>query len=245
MMVTMFFQKVNIICLHLTGVLFIAATLSACSTAPEKQYQDPFEDVNRKVHAFNEGFDEFLLVPATKGYKAVTPRPVELGLRNAFSNLFYPRVFISHFLQGEGGKGLEGMTRFIMNSTFGLAGLIDISTDMGLEKQQDDFGQVFARWGFGSGPYIVAPIFGSYTMRQGLGDIAATPTNPTYYINDDTLKWAIRGGIILDRSAQILEERKLVRGDKYLFMRDAYLQQRKYLIEGAPKGGKDPFLDDF
>ena len=228
-----------------SGVFLLAMSVSGCSTAPEKQYQDPLEGMNRKVHAFNEGFDEFLLMPATQGYKAITPRPVELGLRNAFANLLYPRVFLSYFLQGEPGKGIEGMTRFIMNSTFGMGGLIDVSDGMGLEKQENDFGQVFADWGFGSGPYIVAPFLGSYTMRQALGDVAASPTNATFYIDDDTAKWSIRAGIMLDMSAQLMEERDMIRGDKYLFMRDAYLQNRKYLIEGVPEGGKDPFLDDF
>lgn len=229
-----------------TGVLLaLMFSLSGCSTAPEKQYQDPLEGMNRKIHAFNEGFDEFLLMPATKGYKAITPHPVEQGLRNAFSNLLSPRIFLSYFLQGKPGKGLEGMSRFVMNSTFGLGGLIDVSEGMGVAKQENDFGQVFAQWGFGSGPYVVMPLFGSYTMRHGLGDLAASPTNATFYINDDAVKWGLRGGIMLDMSAQMMEQRDLVRGDKYLFMRDAYLQNREYLIEGEPENGDDPFLNDF
>ena len=220
--------------------------ITGCSTAPEKQYQDPLESMNRKIFAFNEGFDEFLLMPATKGYKAITPGPVEQGLRNAFANLLYPRVFMSDFLQGNFGPGLEGVSRFVMNSTFGLAGLIDVSKGMGLDKKENDFGQVFAQWGFGSGPYLVAPILGSYTMRHGLGDIAATPTNPSFYIDNSTAKWAIRGGILLDFSAQMMEQRKMVSGDKYLFMRDAYLQNRKFLIEGdSASNGDDPFLDGY
>lgn len=240
-MFRLFSRQVKVIISTFACVLLF----SGCSTAPEKQYQDPFEDVNRKLYKFNEYFDEFLLIPATKGYKAVTPKPVEEGLRNAFSNLFYPQVFISYFLQGKPGKGFEGVSRFVMNSTFGLAGLIDISSDMGLEKEKNDFGQVFAQWGFGSGPYLVVPLFGSYTLRHGLGNMSSNVTNPTFYMEDSTLKWSIRTGVMLDLSAQNIEERELVKGDKYLFMRDAYLQNRKFLIEDDTSDGSDPFLDDF
>ena len=230
---------------RLIMVFIFTGTLAGCSTAPEKQYQDPLEGMNRKIFAFNEGFDKFLLMPATTGYKAITPKPVEQGLRNAFANLLYPRVFLSDFLQGDFGAGTEGMSRFVMNSTFGLGGLIDVSKGMGLEKKENDFGQVFADWGFGSGPYLVAPIIGSYTMRHGAGDVAAIPSSPAFYIDNNTATWAIRGGILLDISAQLMEEREMVRGDKYLFRRDAYLQHREFLIEGDTSNGNDPFLGDF
>ena len=219
--------------------------LVGCSTAPEKQFQDPYEGFNRKVYSFNEGFDDFILEPVSRGYKFVTPDPVEKGVSNFFSNLFYPRVFLSALLQGKPGEAVEGLSRFVMNSTFGLAGLIDVATDMGLEKKNNDFGQTFAQWGFGSGPYLVLPIVGSYTARHGFGELAATPTSPLFHIEDNTTQLALTGGLVIDRSAQLLEEREFVTGDKYLFQRDAYLQKRRFLVEGPQAPADDPFLAEF
>ncbi len=218
--------------------------LVACSTAPEKQYQDPLESANRVVYGFNQQLDNFVFKPVAQGYRFLTPRPVELGVRNFFANLFYPTVFINQFLQGKPGLGVEGMSRFVFNSTLGLGGLIDISTKMGMPAHDEDFGQTFAKWGVGSGPFLMVPVFGAYTMRDGLGDIIATRTNPMFYIENDALKYGLFGGVLIDRSAALLEARELVTGDKYLFTRDAYLQKRKFLVSDGSLDEEDPFLDD-
>lgn len=218
--------------------------LAACSTAPEKQYQDPYENINRKVYGFNENVDKYLLKPVAKGYKFVTPDPIEKGVHNFFANLFYPTVFINSFLQGKADEGFQGLNRFVFNSTLGLGGLIDISKDMGLEPREEDFGQTFAKWGFGSGPFLMVPVLGAYTMRDGAGDIVALPTNPGYWVDDSDIKLGLSIGVTVDRSAELLEARELVTGDRYLFVRDAYLQRRKHLIMDGAVSEKDPFLDE-
>ena len=116
-----------------TAFTVIAVLLTGCSTVSDKQYLDPFENTNRGVHAFNEGFDEVVLTPVSKAYVAVTPDPVEKGVSNFFDNLGYPSVVLNQFLQGKVGDGFEGIGRFGINSTLGLFGLFDVATEMGLE----------------------------------------------------------------------------------------------------------------
>lgn len=235
-------------CLQVSKKVFLTVAsvvlLAACSTAPEKQYQDPYENVNRKIYQFNEHLDRFILKPVAQGYKFITPKPVEQGVRNFFANLFYPTVFINAFLQGKADEGFEGLNRFVFNSTFGLGGLIDISKDMGLQPREEDFGQTFAKWGFGSGPFIMTPVFGAYTMRDGIGDIVAAPTNPGYWVESGDVKLGLLIGATVDRSAMFLDARDLVTGDKYLFVRDTYLQRRKHLIADGAYTDEDPFLDE-
>ena len=222
-----------------------ALIVAGCSTAPEKQYKDPFEGVNRKMHAANEVIDQFILHPAAKGYRAVTPNFVEERVHNFFMNLLYPTVFINSFLQGKTKEGFEGLNRFVFNSTLGLGGIHDVATDMGLKPTEEDFGQTFAKWGFGSGPYIVVPVLGGYTLRDGIGDVVASPTNPGYWVEDSDVKLALMIGVTLDRSAQLIAARKMISGDRYLFVRDAYLQRRRYLIaDGETTEEADPFLDE-
>lgn len=221
-----------------------AVLIAGCSTAPEKQYQDPLEGFNRKVYGFNEVVDKYVLKPVAQGYKFVTPDPVEERVHNFFVNLLYPTVFINSFLQGKHDEGFQGLNRFVFNSTLGLGGIHDVASDMGLKPTEEDFGQTFAKWGFGSGPYIVVPILGGYTMRDGIGDIAALPTNPGYWVQDSDVKLGLMIGVTVDRSAQLLEARKLVNGDKYLFVRDAYLQRRRHLIADGEAPEEDPFLND-
>lgn len=226
-------------------ILTVAAvSLAACSTAPEKQYQDPLEGVNRKIYGFNETVDKYVLKPVAQGYRFVTPNGVEDRVHNFFVNLFYPTVFVNSFLQGKHDEGFQGLNRFVFNSTLGLGGVHDVASEMGLKPREEDFGQTFAKWGFGSGPYIVVPILGGYTMRDGLGDVAAIPINPGYWVKDSDIKLGLMIGVTIDRSAQLLEARDLVTGDKYLFTRDSYLQRRRHLIADGEAQEEDPFLND-
>lgn len=227
-----------------TAFTVIAVLLTGCSTVSDKQYLDPFENTNRGVHAFNEGFDEVVLTPVSKAYVAVTPDPVEKGVSNFFDNLGYPSVVLNQFLQGKVGDGFEGIGRFGINSTLGLFGLFDVATEMGLEAKQEDFGQTFAAWGFGSGPYVVSPFIGGTTLRDGIGNIATIFTNPGFWINESGAPLGLFAGATIDTSAQLLEERELVPGDSYLFLRDSYLQRRQFLIADGAVVEDDPFLDD-
>lgn len=239
----MFFQHT----VNPTGLMVIAILtlfLGGCSTVEGLQYQDPFENTNRSIHGFNEGFDEAVLVPVSKAYVALTPDPVEKGVSNFFDNLGYPSVVINQLLQGKIGDAIEGVGRFGINSTVGVLGLFDVATDMGLEAKQEDFGQTFAAWGFGSGPYMVTPVLGGTTLRDGIGDIATIFTNPGFWINESGAPIGLFAGASIDTSARLLDERELIKGDSYLFLRDSYLQRRQFLIDDGAVVEDDPFLDD-
>ena len=218
--------------------------LAACATAPEQQFQDPYEEWNRKAFAFNDELDKIIIRPVTEVYVNLTPAPVEQGISNGFSNLSEPTVAASQILQGKIGEGSDSIVRFLLNSTLGIAGLFDVATPMGLPGQEEDFGQTFAAWGFGSGPYLVMPGLGTFTMRDALGRTAAIPANPSFYLEDFEARLGLGALSAVDRSAQFLEQRDLIKGDRYLFVRDAYMQRRQFLISDGATTETDPFLDE-
>lgn len=222
-------------------VLLLLLILTGCASTG--QTNDPLEPFNRKVQTFNDTVDTYALKPIAKGYAYVFPEFFREGLRNVFDNLGYITVFINQFLQGKGEAGLIDMSRFILNSTFGLAGLFDVATEIGMPANNEDFGQTFAVWGFGSGPYLVLPILGPATLRDGIGYVPGYFTYPPSYIEDDTLRWSLFGTAFLVKRESLLEKEKLIVGDRYLFIRDSYLQRRQYLIDDG-LDEEDPFLTD-
>jgi len=221
------------------------AALSACATAPQKQFQDPFEKTNRQVYAFNQGVDKVLLKPAGQAYAAVTPDIVQEGGGNFFDNLSYPNTVVNQFLQGKVGEGFAGIGRFGLNTTLGIGGVFDVASGLGLKADREDLGQTLSAWGVGTGPYIVTPIFGGFTLRDSAGQVAALPLLPQNWVgNGQGLVIGLAAGGAVETSASLLEARKLVTGDKYLFTRDAYLQRRQFLIADGVQDAEDPFLDD-
>jgi len=226
-------------------VLFVAIGLSACSHAGG--VNDPMEGMNRKIHTFNDKFDTYLLKPVAKGYVYVTPKFVQTGVNNFFDNLGYPLVAVNQALQGKGRLAVQDTVRFALNTTVGVAGLFDVAKNIGLEKHEEDFGQTFAAWGIESSPYLVVPFWGPTTLRDGLGSITTAYTHPLSHVEYFDERKGLRTGLlalsVIDKRARLLDAEKLLSGDKYLFMRDAYLQRRDYLInDGAVE--EDPFLDD-
>lgn len=218
----------------------LSSLLAGCASTGNP---DPLEPFNRKVHAFNDGLDRIVLKPLATGYTRVTPDPVENSIHNFFLNLEAPTVIINQFLQGKPRSGLRDTARFLTNTTIGLVGLFDVATRLGLERHEEDFGQTFGTWGIGRGTFIVVPFFGPTTVRDGVGSIAGIFTSPTYYVDNDAARWSLRGVGLIDTRAQLLDAEKLVSGDRYLFIRDAYLQRRQYLTRDG-EIDEDPFLDD-
>ena len=220
--------------------------LTACATNPSQQYQDPFEKTNRKIYGFNEGVDKVILKPAGQAYAYVTPDIVEEGVGNFFDNLSYPNVFVNQFLQGKVQQGLSGLGRFGVNSTVGIGGIFDVASGIGLQAEEEDFGQTLATWGVGTGPYLTMPILGGTTLRDGVGQIAALPLLPQNWVgNGGNLVIGLAAGSAVETSASLLDERELITGDRYLFVRDAYLQRRQFLVSDGVQEEEDPFLDDF
>jgi phospholipid-binding lipoprotein MlaA len=220
------------------ALLLIALSLGGCASMSEK---DPYEKFNRSVFNFNDAVDRNALKPAATAYKAVLPSFVQTGVNNFFSNLADVWSSANNVMQGKPERGLEDFTRVLINSTFGLGGVIDIASDAGLAKHNEDFGQTLGYWGVPAGPYIMLPLLGPSTLRDTAGlpvDIAADPWG--YGIssrarNIGTVVRVVDQRAVLLDATNLLEEAAL---DRYEFIRDGYLQQRKSKVfdgEGSRK----------
>ncbi len=217
----------------LAGLLAASALLTGCATV---QNPDPLESVNRKTFAFNEGLDKVVLKPAATAYQAVLPQPVRTGVSNFFANLGDPWSGINLMLQGRVKDGLSDFARFGTNSTVGLLGLLDVATGWGMPRHGQAFGDTLGAWGVGGGAYLVLPVFGPTDVRG----VAALPVNSMAslqgQVNDVGARNAMTALNIVDKRAQMLKVTKMIDEaalDKYLFVRDGYLQRR------AAKAGGD------
>ena len=226
----------------------LLASGCASRSAAEKN-PDPFEPVNRQIYKFNDVTDRYVLRPVAKGYKWVTPDPVEVGVSNFFDNVTYPVTIVNDFLQGKFKQGFSDTGRLLVNSTVGLLGFFDVATGMGLERHNEDFGQTFAKWGFASGPYLVVPLFGPRTVRSGIGDLANIQVNPLVQYNNTSIRDKLLILWTIDTRAALIGPDELVREafDPYLFVRDAYIQNREFLANDGDLTGaglEDPDFDD-
>lgn len=210
---------------------------------------DPWESWNRKVFVFNDTADRWVFKPVAKTYHLVTPDVVETGVDNVFANLFELSTIFNSLLQAKFGQAASDTGRFLINSTLGLAGLFDVATPLGLEKHNEDFGQTLGYWGVGSGPYLMVPFFGGYTLRSGAGSITHTfLTDPVHYIDPTFDRYATSAARLVAKRANLLAAEDLITGDRYSFIRDAYLQQREYLVndgEVEDTFGEQDFEDDW
>lgn len=200
---------------------------------------DPFEGFNRAMYRFNDFVDENALKPVAKGYKAITPRVVRRGVSNFFSNLFEPLVIVNDLLQAKFEQAASDTARFIFNTTIGLAGLIDVATPMDLKKHKEDFGQTFGKWGVGPGPYLVLPFLGPSNFRDAVGWGADQTLIPINEIERARYRWGTWGLYIVDFRYQLLGAKDILEQaageDPYIFVREAYRQQRQNLIyDGNP-----------
>lgn len=211
-------------------VVFALSAVSANAALANEAEVDPWAGFNRGIHNFNDGLDSYVLKPAAKGYKAVMPDPAEKGVNNFFGNLADVRTMINNVLQGKFENAGRDFARVAFNSTFGLGGFIDVSTPMGIKKNDEDFGQTLGYWGVESGPYLVLPFLGSTTVRDGISLIPDSLVDPVTHIDDNGARNALYITRVVDQRANLLEAEKLISGDKYIFIRDAYLQKRKSLI---------------
>lgn len=229
---------------QLIAIGFASFTLSACATIETRSPSDPLEPFNRAVFGFNEALDEAIILPLTNGYMVVTPDPFEAGIANAFNNVGEPMTFANQLLQGKPRASATTLARFGVNTTLGIAGLFDVASGMGLPRRNEDLGQTFGVWGMPSGPYLVLPVLGSSTLRDAAGRTLAIPLTVPYYIDDTEALVAYQGLQILSTSAQFINARDAVTGDRYLLLRDAYLQRREFLVNDGEVSAEDPFLDD-
>ncbi|WP_111516744.1 VacJ family lipoprotein [Cupriavidus phytorum] len=220
----------------------IAATmLAGCATGPQASPDDPLEPMNRAIFTVNDKLDQYVAVPVAKGYKAVTPEPVRAAVSNFYSNLADIGNFANNLLQGKGVAAAESFMRVAMNSVLGLGGLIDIATPAGLPKHSQDFGLTLGTWGVPSGPYLVLPLFGPSSFRDGAGLYVNFWFDPTTYA-EPAVRNSVYGMNVVDVRTNLLgatDLLKLAALDKYAFVRDAYLQRRRYLL------GENTALPDY
>lgn len=226
--------------------------LSGCATVPseDRHPDDPWESYNRVVFEINDDFDQSLLRPAAVQYRRL-PQPVQTGVGNFFSNLNDFTVLFNNLLQGNLENAASDTGRIMFNTTFGLLGLIDVASPMGFEKNNEDFGQTLGAWGVARGPYLQLPLLGPSTARDAPARLVDGYTSPLYHTNlrtDHTGWWV--GVVALDvvdmRAGLIPTERMLaqISDDRYIAMREAYLQRRDFLVRGASDERATDMLDE-
>ena len=208
-----------------------------------EEINDPFEDLNRDIFMFNEKLDEKILKPAALAYRKVTPQFARTGVTNFFNNLEEIDTTINQVLQGEIKYAFNDAGRFVINSTIGLFGLIDVASKMGLEKHEEDFGQTLGVWGFDSGPYIMIPFLGPSNPRDLLSRPISSFLSGTFAMEDNDVKITLVGIDALETRERLLDAETLIIGDKYIFVKDAYIQSREYEINNGSTED-DEFLDD-
>jgi phospholipid-binding lipoprotein MlaA len=239
-----FFPLIVLVC---AGLLNACSTTGRTPTAADDE-NDPFETLNRSVFAFNEGFDKHILKPAAQVYDAALHDDLKAIITRVFTNLSMPTVVINDLLQGKLQQTAQDTARFLINSTLGFAGMFDAAVDFGLPANEEDFGQTLGVWGIADGPYLVLPIIGPKTMRDGFGWVVDQFTYPLNYADDNALIWGAYIVDIVDRRANFLPSDKVLEqaagDDKYLFVREAYRQRRRNLIYDGNPPKEELFLDE-
>jgi phospholipid-binding lipoprotein MlaA len=221
--------------------LFAATLLAGCAAAPSRD--DPFEPMNRASYAVHEVVDGYVVKPVAQAYVDYAPKLVQMGIRNFFNNIDDFFSFINDVLQNKPDKAGNDLGRVITNTGFGLLGLIDIASDAGIPKGNEDFGQTFGYWGIPQGPYLFVPLIGPTTVRDGTGLIIRYYLGPTTYLVEDVpLRNVLYFLGALDLRVQALDASKMVDQaaiDRYTFIRRAYLQRREYLVHDGNPPRKD------
>ncbi|MDN6859133.1 VacJ family lipoprotein [Pseudomonas sp. CAN2814] len=212
--------------------LFAAAGLATLPfLAQAASEDDPWESVNRPIFTFNDTLDTYALKPLAQGYQYVTPNFVQDGVHNFFDNIGDVKNLVNDLLQLKFHNAGVDTSRLLFNTTFGLAGVFDVATHMGLRRNDEDFGQTLGHYGVGSGPYVMLPLLGPSTLRDAPALIPDAYTGPYPYIDDVAVRNSMRAVDVVDTRADLLKSEKLISGDKYTFIRNAYLQNREFKVK--------------
>ena len=204
---------------------------------------DPFEDINRKVWAFNEFLDNNLAKPTAEIYTSLAPNFVEVGMSNFFRNINELDNTANQLLQGHPVLALNDFTRFLINSTIGIGGFIDVGSRIGLQRHDEDFGQTLGAWGVSTGPFLMLPLYGPTTPRGLAGKSVSSVLGGTFAIEEDDVKLGITALDALETRARYLEVESLIIGDRYSFIRDSYLQYQDFEASNG-LNQEDDFVDD-
>lgn len=226
---------------HLLLAMFLLASCAGCATGPNANPADPIEPMNRVVYKFNDAVDGAVLKPVATGYKAVVPSPIRTGVSNFFSNLGDVWSLVNQILQFEFSYAGQTAARLGLNTFLGLGGILDIATEAGLQPPKADLGQTLGKWGVPSGPYVMLPILGPSSIRDGAGAITATYYDPVNSVPDTATRNVVTVTRLVDVRTRLLGATDAVDAialDKYTFIRDVYLKRRQNQIK------PDKVLDD-
>jgi phospholipid-binding lipoprotein MlaA len=234
------------------ALLALYLGLSGCATLPsgKPDPRDRFERFNRTVYVFNSKLDHALLRPVARGYVKVIPQPIRTAVNNFLSNLGYPTTIVNQFLQGNFTDGASDTARLVVNTSIGIGGLFDPASRMGLDRHGADFGQTLGKWGAHSGPYLMLPLLGPSTVRDGIGLVPDWLLLHEYetvklFHNNGYIEWSLYAINLVNLRAQLLDVDRLLDSayDPYAFVRSAYLQRRDYLINGGAVTPDEEFPD--
>jgi phospholipid-binding lipoprotein MlaA len=225
-----------------SAALAAALLVSACASTPGRPY-DPFEASNRVMYAINDPLDKYFAKPIAQFYVDYVPSVIRTGFSNYFNNIDDLFSGINGLLQGKLDKAGNDFGRVLLNTGFGLVGLIDIASDAGIPRGEEDFGQTFGYWGIPQGPYLFIPLWGPSTVRDGTGSILRYWYTPTQLIPDVAVRNVIYGIGAIDARARALDATSLIEQasiDPYTFVRRSYLQRREYMVyDGKPPPEKE------
>lgn len=234
------------------ALLLTTCLLGACASTPDNRAAarvayDPWEPLNRGVYSFNDAADKAILKPIAKGYKAVTPTFARRGISNFYDNLVTPRSALNNLLQGQPGQSFNELARFLINSTLGIGGLIDVAGHSGMQRYDETFAQTLAVWGLPSGPYVMLPFRGPRTLL----DVIAMPvdflTDPLIHYENTSIRDKLLVLSIIDVRTRLLAADRLLEdsSDPYITLRESYLQNREYEIYDGDPPIDDDFYDEF
>ena len=204
---------------------------------------DPFEEYNRKVWVFNEFLDDNFAKPTAEIYTSFTPDFIEVGITNFFRNLNELDNTANQLLQGKPLLAINDFSRFLINSTIGLGGFIDVGSRFGLERHDEDFGQTLGVWGVGSGPFLMIPLYGPSTPRGLAGRSVSSVLSGTFAIEETDVRIGITALDALETRARYLEVETLIMGDRYSFIRDSYMQYQEFESSDG-ENQTDDFIED-
>jgi phospholipid-binding lipoprotein MlaA len=219
-------------------VALLLTGAAGCATTNGGDPRDPLEGFNRAMYSFNEGFDQAIGKPVSTAYHDVLPGPARMMVRNFFGNLGDLWIGANNLLQGKPLDALTDWTRFAMNTTFGLFGILDWASEVGIEKHDEDFGQTMGRWGMDEGAYLVWPFIGSSTVRDSVGLVPDFHFDPVLHHKPKGVRYFAIGLRGVSRRADLLDASRILEEaalDKYVFQRDAHLQRRRNQVyDGNP-----------
>tara|TARA_A100001035_G_scaffold277313_1_gene273897 strand:- start:609 stop:1370 length:762 start_codon:yes stop_codon:yes gene_type:complete len=231
---------------YILSTFLVVCTLALNSIKVSASDDDPLEPMNRVIFNFNEVVDDNILEPIAKGYRYVTPDPVENSVTNFFNNLGEINTIVNSALQMKLDKTVSSSSRLVINSTVGVLGLFDVASSLGIPRHKEDFGQTLGFYGIPSGPYLVLPFFGPSSFRDAPGFYADVMIekniSPVYTETHHEERQVIQATNVIDTRANLLKATKILdtaAKDKYIFLRESYLQRRAKMITD----GKD--VQDF